>query len=153
MTAYRRMPSQLHLAMSEVNDDQQQVEQLSLVSPICKRDDLVADSSRFEAGPEHLGGLRAGGGRFCCTCAQLAVRPEQAKRDHVAAYVQELSQRPLARAKEHQAPIGLANATLQQRLTAVRLFFDHLVEPGIRRDNPVGRGRYVAGSSNLHTLR
>ncbi|HEX7771152.1 MAG TPA: site-specific integrase, partial [Pyrinomonadaceae bacterium] len=34
---------------------------------------------------------------------------------------------------------------LQQRLTAVRLFFDHLVEAGIRRDNPVGRGRYVAG--------
>src|SRR6185312_2925824 len=48
--------------------------------------------------------------------------------------------------KAHQAPIGLAKATLQERLTAVRLFFDHLVEAGIRRDNPVGHGRYVAGN-------
>jgi site-specific recombinase XerD len=29
--------------------------------------------------------------------------------------------------------VGLANATLQQRLTAVRLYYDYLVEEGIRR--------------------
>ena len=38
---------------------------------------------------------------------------------------------------------GLANATMRQRLTAVRLYYDHLVEEGIRSDNPVGRGRYT----------
>lgn len=42
---------------------------------------------------------------------------------------------------------GLSNATLQQRLVAVRLFFDHLVEEGVRETNPVGRGRYTAGKS------
>jgi integrase len=41
--------------------------------------------------------------------------------------------------------IGLANATLQQRLVAVRLFYDHLIEEGQRESNPVGRGRYTPG--------
>ncbi len=40
---------------------------------------------------------------------------------------------------------GLSNATMQQRLTAVRLFFDFLIEEGGRDTNPVGRGRYTAG--------
>lgn len=40
---------------------------------------------------------------------------------------------------------GLANATLQQRLTAVRLFYDYLAEEGFRETNPVGRGRYTPG--------
>lgn len=38
---------------------------------------------------------------------------------------------------------GLANATIQQRLTSVRLFYDFLVEERVRDDNPVGRGRYT----------
>lgn len=38
---------------------------------------------------------------------------------------------------------GLSNATLQQRLTAIRLFFDFLMEQGVRNTNPVGRGRYT----------
>jgi integrase len=40
---------------------------------------------------------------------------------------------------------GLANATLQQRLTAVRLFYDYAVEERLREANPVGRGRYTPG--------
>jgi integrase/recombinase XerD len=40
---------------------------------------------------------------------------------------------------------GLANATLQQRLVPVRLFFDYLIEEGLRESNPVGRGRYTPG--------
>src|SRR5512134_3651529 len=35
---------------------------------------------------------------------------------------------------------------MQQRLTAVRLFYDHLVEEGRRDANPVGRGRYAPGA-------
>ncbi|MFI6585562.1 hypothetical protein [Embleya sp. NPDC050493] len=38
---------------------------------------------------------------------------------------------------------GLPNATLQQHLVPVRLFYDHLVEEGVRASNPVGRGRYT----------
>jgi len=37
---------------------------------------------------------------------------------------------------------GLANATLQQRVVPVRLFYDFLIEEGLRTSNPVGRGRY-----------
>ena len=44
--------------------------------------------------------------------------------------------------------VGLSNATLQQRLVPVRLFYDYLIEEGLRDSNPVGRGRYTpAGSS------
>jgi site-specific recombinase XerD len=39
----------------------------------------------------------------------------------------------------------LANATLQQYLTAIRLWYDYLIEEGIRQTNPVGRGRYTPG--------
>ncbi len=35
---------------------------------------------------------------------------------------------------------GLANATLIQRVTALRLFFEYLVEEGVREQNPVSRG-------------
>src|SRR6516165_7114050 len=38
---------------------------------------------------------------------------------------------------------GLANRTIQLRLTAIRLFYDFLMETGIRDSNPVGRGRYT----------
>jgi integrase/recombinase XerD len=41
---------------------------------------------------------------------------------------------------------GLANATIQQRLVPVRLFYDFLMEEGLRESNPVGRGRYTPGS-------
>ena len=40
--------------------------------------------------------------------------------------------------------LGLANATLQLRVTVVRLFYDFLVEERVRDRNPVGRG-YRAG--------
>ncbi len=35
---------------------------------------------------------------------------------------------------------GLSNATLIQRVTALRLFFEYLVEEGVREQNPVARG-------------
>ena len=35
---------------------------------------------------------------------------------------------------------GVSNATLQQRLTALRLSYDHLVYRGLRERNPVPRG-------------
>ncbi|MFF3505599.1 tyrosine-type recombinase/integrase [Streptomyces sp. NPDC003247] len=40
---------------------------------------------------------------------------------------------------------GLANATIRQRLVPVRLFYDFLLEEGLRESNPVGRGRYTPG--------
>lgn len=40
---------------------------------------------------------------------------------------------------------GLANATIQQRLVPVRLFYGFLMEEGLHESNPVGRGRYTPG--------
>jgi integrase/recombinase XerD len=68
-----------------------------------------------------------------------------ASRADIAAYVRELSSRRPGR--NGQAAAGgsdrLANATLQQRITAVRLLYNYLVEEGLRWDNPVGRRRYT----------
>jgi site-specific recombinase XerD len=71
-----------------------------------------------------------------------------ATRDHVAAYVNDLHSRSCPKPQNVvviDTGAGLANATLQQRLTAVRLFYDFLVEEGRRQSNPVGRGRYTPG--------
>lgn len=80
--------------------------------------------------------------------SDATVAPETAKRAHVAAYVRDLTTRPSPRGASVRvldSGAGLANATLQQRLVAVRLFYDYLVEEGLRADNPVGRGRYTPG--------
>jgi integrase/recombinase XerD len=74
--------------------------------------------------------------------------PEEASREHIARYVHDLSSRPNPRGANIRVldtGYGLANATLQQRLTAVRLFYDYLTEEGLCETNPVGRGRYTPG--------
>lgn len=43
---------------------------------------------------------------------------------------------------------GLANATIQQRLVPVRLFYGFLMEEGLRESNPVGRGRGSPANSS-----
>ncbi len=75
---------------------------------------------------------------------------DRASREHVALYVHDLLSRPSPRGtavRRLDSGVGLANATLQQHLVAVRLFYDYLVEEGVRETNPVGRGRYTAGRS------
>ncbi|HEY0601881.1 MAG TPA: tyrosine-type recombinase/integrase [Herpetosiphonaceae bacterium] len=82
--------------------------------------------------------------------ARSTIEPNSAKGDHIAAYVQDLRERPSRRGRSVlriDSGAGLANATLQQRLTAVRLYYDYLLEEGIRTDNPVGRGRYTPGKA------
>ena len=64
----------------------------------------------------------------------------------MAAYVGNLRVRPGHRGRgvvSLDTGCGLSNATMQQRLTAIRLFFDFLMEQGLRDTNPVGRGRYT----------
>ncbi len=71
-----------------------------------------------------------------------------ANKEHIALYVHDLTSRKNPRGgniRTLDSGAGLANATLQQRLTAVRLFYDYLMEEGLRQDNPVGRGRYTPG--------
>ena len=81
-------------------------------------------------------------------CERNGVDPVAATRAEVAAFVRELRTRPSRRGGNVVAldsGAGLSNATLQQRLVPVRLFYDFLVEEGIRGSNPVGRGRYTPG--------
>ncbi len=81
-------------------------------------------------------------------CSRQAVHAETAKREDIAKYVHDLSARPNPRGiavRVLDSGVGLANATMQQRLTVVRLFYDYLMEEGLRQDNPVGRGRYTVG--------
>jgi Phage integrase, N-terminal SAM-like domain len=59
-----------------------------------------------------------------------------AGREHVARWVRDLCERPNAAAAGARQS-GLSNATIQQRLTAVRLFYDHLVSEAVRDQNPV----------------
>jgi integrase/recombinase XerD len=64
---------------------------------------------------------------YLSVCGGAGINPLQANQGDVARWIHQLG--------------GLSNATLQLRLVAVRLFYDYLVEEGIRPRNPVGRGR------------
>ena len=78
---------------------------------------------------------------------RVGVDPLGADRAHIASYVRELAERPSrlgANVVSIDSGAGLANATLQQRMVPVRLYYDFLVEEGVRESNPVGRGRYSA---------
>lgn len=73
-----------------------------------------------------------------------------ATREHISTYVHELATQSNHRHNSVtvlDSGARLANATLQQRLTALRLYFDFLVEENVREDNPVGRGRYTPGKA------
>ena len=85
---------------------------------------------------------------YLLVCEREGIDPLTAERAEIARYVRDLTERPSRRGANVVAldsGVGLANATLQQRLVAVRLFYDHLVEEGRRERNPVGRGRYTPG--------
>ncbi len=83
-------------------------------------------------------------------CAKHSVQPEAVTRDLVALYVQDLAHRPNpkgANILSIESGRGLSNATMQQRITVLRLFCDSLIEQQLRQDNPVGRGHYVPGKA------
>jgi integrase/recombinase XerD len=64
---------------------------------------------------------------YLFACGEAGVNPLQASQGDVARWIYQLE--------------GHSNATLKLRLVAVRLFYDYLVEEGVRPRNPVGRGR------------
>jgi site-specific recombinase XerD len=83
-------------------------------------------------------------------CHREGLDPLVATRADVAGYVRELAPRPNRRGSNITAidsGVGLANATLRQRLVAVRQFYDFLIDDGVRQTNPVGRGRYTPGKA------
>ena len=87
---------------------------------------------------------------FLGFCERSGIQARDASREVVARYVGDLRQRPGlsgGNILHLDSGVGLANATLQQRLSVVRLFFDHLIEDGLQESNPVGRGRYTSGKA------
>jgi site-specific recombinase XerD len=97
--------------------------------------------------PRTIDAYARGLAEYLEVCERDGVDPLEAGRAQVAAFVRELTNRPSrlgANTVALDSGRGLANATLQQRLVPVRLFYDFLVEEGIRGSNPVGRGRYGA---------
>jgi len=98
--------------------------------------------------PRTIDAYARGLAEYLQVCERDGVDPLTANRSQVAAFVRELTSRPGRRGANVVAldsGKGLANATLQQRLVPVRLFYDFLVEEGLRDSNPVGRGRYRPG--------
>ncbi|WP_412538717.1 tyrosine-type recombinase/integrase [Longispora sp. K20-0274] len=75
-------------------------------------------------------------------CTAWEVDPVVAGTDLVAAWIGDLHQRPnpVPPARGRGNGVGLANATIQQRVVAARSFFQYLVEEGLRDRNPVRRG-------------
>ncbi|MHB8461660.1 MAG: tyrosine-type recombinase/integrase [Vulcanimicrobiaceae bacterium] len=79
--------------------------------------------------------------QFLAYCNDQALSPEDADRRSIAQYVRFLRTRPNKRNSKlaHiSSGSGLANATIVQWLTAIRLFYDYLVEEHICRSNPLG---------------
>ena len=98
--------------------------------------------------PRTIDAYGRGLAEYLHVCEREGVEPVSATRAHVAVFVRELTARPSrlgANVVALDSGAGLANATLQQRLVPVRLFYDFLIEEGLRDSNPVGRGRYTPG--------
>lgn len=98
--------------------------------------------------PRTIDAYARGLAEYLQVCEREDIDPVAASRAHVAVFVRELTTRPSRRGTNVLAidsGAGLANATLQQRLVPVRLFYDFLIEEGLRESNPVGRGRYTPG--------
>ncbi|MEU1036821.1 tyrosine-type recombinase/integrase [Streptomyces mirabilis] len=98
--------------------------------------------------PRTLDAYAQGLAEYLSLCEREGVDPLVAGRAHVGVFVRELTSRPHRRGANVvsiTSGAGLANSTVQQRLAPVRLFYDFLMEEGLRPSNPVGRGRYTPG--------
>lgn len=87
---------------------------------------------------------------FLGFCKRAGIESLGASGADAARYANDLRRRPGpwgAGTVLLESGAGLSTATMRQRMTAVRLFYDSLVEEGLRETNPVGRGRYTPGKA------
>ena len=93
---------------------------------------------------------------YLAWCDRAGVEAEAAGRAEIAGYLRDLRERPGrhgANVISLTSGVGLSNATLQLRVTVVRLFYDFLVEEQVRERNPVARGyRSADGRSGRRGL-
>lgn len=71
-------------------------------------------------------------------CATSYTDPITARADVIAAWIGDMRRRPNLHGGDK---VGLSDATVQQRVIAVRGFYDFLVEDQLRERNPVRRGQ------------
>jgi site-specific recombinase XerD len=90
--------------------------------------------------PNTVAAYRRGLADFLAFGETIKLDIHNATREHISLYVRSLLTRPVERYAAGAVPALLANATVQQRITIVRLYYDYLVEEGLRKTNPVGRG-------------
>src|SRR6266581_2252469 len=120
--------------------------------PVLGRHERAAEWLRVWAdlgrAPRTIDSYARGLAEYLQVCEREGVDPLTATRSDIAVFVRELTERPSRRGANVvsiDSGSGLANATIQQRLVPVRLFYDHLMEEGLRDSNPVGRGKYTPG--------
>jgi integrase/recombinase XerD len=75
-------------------------------------------------------------------CKDSSIEQATATREHVAAYIHNLANRPVQRGR-FLVRTGYANATIRQRIVAVRLYYGYLQEEGLREDNPLESREYT----------
>jgi integrase/recombinase XerD len=109
----------------------------------------LQDLEHFERSPNTLDAYGRDLADYLAFCQHQRIDVVSATREHVGLFVQELRNRSNPHgSKTHPTALGtgLAPATLQRRLTVVRLFYDYLVELSVRATNPIPRGRYTSAN-------
>jgi integrase/recombinase XerD len=102
--------------------------------------------ANLQLAPNTIDAYARGVDDFLSFSAHNGFQPDAATREHIALWVNDLCERPNPRVTNEVVmgkKAGLSNATIQQKITAVRLYFDHLIEEGARPNNPVGRGQHT----------
>jgi len=89
---------------------------------------------------------------FLAFCQHASIGVSDATKADILRYIDDMNQRANPNGDHIRylhSGVGLANATMQQRLTVVRLFYDYLLEENLRQDlrNPVGKGKYTPGKT------
>lgn len=123
-------------------------------NPVWSRYPLVSDDkqgrswltllSNLQRSPATVDAYGRGLDQYLRFCREHGVDATSATLEHVSLFVRQLSG-DLDGARQR-----VSNATLQQRLTAVRLWYDHLVYQGVRDRNPVPRGRPFLAQTAEH---
>ncbi|MER5474317.1 hypothetical protein [Streptomyces sp. NPDC002685] len=91
--------------------------------------------------PRTIDAYARGLAEYLVVCEREGGDPLVAGRVHIAVYVRELTERPSRRGASVvsiDSGSGLANATIQQLLVPVRLFYDFLMEEGLRESRWAG---------------
>jgi len=91
-----------------------------------------------------------GANDYLAFCQRTARSFIEATKADIVAYIDDMTHRANPKGDNIRylhSGLGLANSTMQQRLTVVRLLYDYLIDERIRLDqrNPVGKGKFTPG--------